>query len=290
MLRHFAFFRDTFRDAGRTLLGPDQVAWLRRLQMEQENIRAALDWSLSSPTLCGAGAEFVAALIWLWTKRALFREGRLWLERAATIDAPPATRAWLLIGLSRIDYFQGRLTAAEQDSADNSTMLRSCCRKRSRRVDRLTTHAGSRGAWPCSERSRRHGGTPRPRVDCGAPQTATGWPGRLIEPGSGMDSRPVHHTNPKRDGRRPLCGDFRARAAPVARSGGRAHRGRPNRHARPCQRWRCGTARLTRSVRRPFLPARFERRAKSTERCRFPAGSFVVPMRRQYGRLKQGGR
>ena len=41
---------------------------------------------------------------------------------------------------------------------------------------------------------------------------------------------------------------------------------------------------------RPFLPARFERRAKSTERCRFPAGSFVVPMRRQYGRLKQGGR
>lgn len=120
--RHFAFFRDTFRDAGRTLLGPDQVAWLRRLQMEQENIRAALDWSLSSPTLCGAGAEFVAALIWLWTKRALFREGRLWLERAATIDAPPATRAWLLIGLSRIDYFQGCLTAAEQDSTDALTL------------------------------------------------------------------------------------------------------------------------------------------------------------------------
>jgi len=118
VLRHFAFFRDTFRDAGRTLLGPDQVAWLRRLQMEQENIRSALDWSLSSPTLCGEGAEFVAALIWLWTKRALFREGRLWLERAAAIDAPPATRAWLLIGLSRIDYFQGRLTVAEQDSTD----------------------------------------------------------------------------------------------------------------------------------------------------------------------------
>src|SRR4029450_8234566 len=37
-------------------------------------------------------------------------------------------------------------------------------------------------------------------------------------------------------------------------------------------------------------PARFERRAEFAERCRFPASSFVVPMRRQWGRLKQGGR
>ena len=32
------------------------------------------------------------------------------------------------------------------------------------------------------------------------------------------------------------------------------------------------------------------RRAKFAERCRFPASSFVVPMRRQLGRLKQGDR
>src|SRR4029453_1292983 len=37
-------------------------------------------------------------------------------------------------------------------------------------------------------------------------------------------------------------------------------------------------------------PARLERRAKLAERCRFPASSFVVPMRRQLGRLKQGDR
>src|SRR5262245_45400755 len=30
-------------------------------------------------------------------------------------------------------------------------------------------------------------------------------------------------------------------------------------------------------------PARLERRAKFAERCRFPASSFVVPMRRQLG-------
>jgi tetratricopeptide (TPR) repeat protein len=116
--RHFAFFREMFREAGRALLGSDQVSWLRRLQTEQENIRAALDWSLSSATLSSQGAELVAALIWFWTKRSLFREGRLWLERAATVNAPPSVRAWLLIGLSRIDYFQGRLTAAEEDSTE----------------------------------------------------------------------------------------------------------------------------------------------------------------------------
>ena len=42
--------------------------------------------------------------------------------------------------------------------------------------------------------------------------------------------------------------------------------------------------------RRGLGGARLERLAKLAERCRFPASSFVVPMRRQWGRLTQGGR
>ena len=44
-------------------------------------------------------------------------------------------------------------------------------------------------------------------------------------------------------------------------------------------------------TRKAAVPAaRFERRAKFAERCRFPTSSFVVPMRRHRGRLKQGDR
>ena len=82
--RHFAFFHTEFQDALHTLRGPNQVAGLRRLRVEQENLRAALEWGLSSPALGEKAVELAGALFWFWTKRGLFAEGRQWLERAAT--------------------------------------------------------------------------------------------------------------------------------------------------------------------------------------------------------------
>ena len=37
---------------------------------------------LTSPALAEKGVELAGALFWFWTKRGLFEEGRLWLERA----------------------------------------------------------------------------------------------------------------------------------------------------------------------------------------------------------------
>ena len=113
--RHFAFFHSEFRDAWYTLSGPNQVSLLRRLQVEQDNVRASLDWGLSSPALGEKGVEHAGALFWFWTKLGLFAEGRQWLERAAAVPAPPVLRARVALGLGHMDYFQGRDATAHND-------------------------------------------------------------------------------------------------------------------------------------------------------------------------------
>src|SRR5207302_1650733 len=45
--RHLAYFLDLAEQAEPALRGPEQVAWLERLDAEHGNLRAALDWSLA---------------------------------------------------------------------------------------------------------------------------------------------------------------------------------------------------------------------------------------------------
>ena len=68
--RHFAFFFTEFRDVLRLTRHHEQPDWLRRLQMEQENVRAALEWALARPALADQAVELAGALFWYWTKRA----------------------------------------------------------------------------------------------------------------------------------------------------------------------------------------------------------------------------
>ena len=87
-----------------------QLPCLRRLRIEQENVRAALEWALTSSALAEKGVELAGALFWFWTKRGLFEEGKLWLERAlaVAVHAPGPLRARALIGLAHMHTFQGR--------------------------------------------------------------------------------------------------------------------------------------------------------------------------------------
>lgn len=107
--RHFAFFFDEFRGALTVLRGHGQLALLRRLRIEQENLRAALDWALSSEAFLEQGVELAGALFWFWVKRGQFEEGRLWLERALAVRpcASGWRRARVFTGLANLDYFQG---------------------------------------------------------------------------------------------------------------------------------------------------------------------------------------
>ncbi|MCB9105574.1 MAG: hypothetical protein H6633_15245 [Anaerolineales bacterium] len=67
------------------LYGPEQKAWLDRLESEHDNLRAALRLALA-----GADAEFplrlAVALSRFWLLRGYFGEGYQWLNRALTAD------------------------------------------------------------------------------------------------------------------------------------------------------------------------------------------------------------
>jgi tetratricopeptide (TPR) repeat protein len=78
--------------------------------MELENVRAALEWALTSPTLAEKGVELAGSLFWFWTKSGRFEEGKRWLERALAVQGPVrgSVRAWALIGLANVHFFQGR--------------------------------------------------------------------------------------------------------------------------------------------------------------------------------------
>ena len=109
-VRHFEFFFNEFRGVLPILRHRDQLPCIRRLRIEQDNVRAALEWALASPALAEKGLELAGALFWFWTKRGLFEEGRLWLEQALTaaVHAPASSRARALIGLAHMHHFQGR--------------------------------------------------------------------------------------------------------------------------------------------------------------------------------------
>ena len=76
---------------------------LRRLQIEQENVRAALEWALTSPARAEKGVELAGALFWFWTKRSQFEEGQPLARtgargrraRAPSLRARALLRAWL---------------------------------------------------------------------------------------------------------------------------------------------------------------------------------------------------
>jgi predicted ATPase len=84
--RHASFFAALAEEAEGELWGPDQTAWLDRLDLEHDNLRAALEWSLqrgeADPDAAEIGLRLAGPLWVFWGARAHLKEGRRWLERA----------------------------------------------------------------------------------------------------------------------------------------------------------------------------------------------------------------
>ncbi len=90
------------------LRGSEQAAWLERLDVEHDNLRAALRWSVGSEA-AEAGLRLAAALWWFWSVRGYYREGSGWLDQVLrrSSEAAPALRAKALIGAGHIAMTQG---------------------------------------------------------------------------------------------------------------------------------------------------------------------------------------
>ncbi len=112
---HANYYLSFVEEAETYLTGADQKAWLKQLNREQDNLRAALHWGIENRE-----AEFAqrmaGALQPFWLTRGYWSEGRRWLEEALAMDSgaalAPAVHAKTLYGagmLTRFEFARARM-------------------------------------------------------------------------------------------------------------------------------------------------------------------------------------
>jgi len=111
--RHAVFYCELAEQAEPALRGPEQVVWLRRLDAERENLRAALGWAAESGE-AEVGLRTAAALWRYWQVRGGVGEGRAHVERLLAADGPVATsvHASALAASGRLAFMYGDLETA----------------------------------------------------------------------------------------------------------------------------------------------------------------------------------
>ena len=125
--RHFGWCLALAEQGEVGIKGPAQVAWLHRLELEHDNLRAALAWSVQGASLRPlepqehpydvepeAGLRLAAALWWFWVEHGHLSEGLRWVDDALTAAGSAATvaRARALIG-------KGYFTLVRHDRESN---------------------------------------------------------------------------------------------------------------------------------------------------------------------------
>ena len=107
--RHATYFLRLAKKAEIHVRGAEQKVWLDRLEVEHNNLRAALDW------LCTEGRAQEAmrlgfALTWFWRMRGYVSEGRQQMQRILALsDAPTAERGRALRGAGMLANYQDDL-------------------------------------------------------------------------------------------------------------------------------------------------------------------------------------
>lgn len=160
---HAAFFLDLAERAEPGLYGPDQVAWLDRLDGEIDNLRAALDWAATQDD--ETGLRLAGALWRFCYLRGRYTEGRAWLAGALARGerAGPRPRAKALLGAGALAFLQceydvagSRIEAAlglyeqvgdHRGVAESLQRLGSIARETGRYEDAVRLHEQSRTLW-----------------------------------------------------------------------------------------------------------------------------------------------
>ncbi|HJR80925.1 MAG TPA: tetratricopeptide repeat protein [Anaerolineales bacterium] len=131
--RHLEFFMALAEEAKEKFSGPEQILWLDRLEEDNDNLRAALEWSLRDEETktklsedqraqTAQDALRLAGLLYqFWKRRSHWAEGREWLRRAlAQAAGLPGTRerrhaldAAALLAVEQADTRSARQLAEE---------------------------------------------------------------------------------------------------------------------------------------------------------------------------------
>jgi non-specific serine/threonine protein kinase len=112
--RHLDFFRRWAERIEPLVRGPQQLTWLDKLEAENDNLRAALEWSLAQAEPGEASLRLASALLLFWSRRGHMSEGRAWLSRALGSQTGPSAgsaRAKALYVAGTLAHWQGSNTA-----------------------------------------------------------------------------------------------------------------------------------------------------------------------------------
>ena len=112
--RHAHHFLAVAEDAATHLAGPEQAAWLDRLEAERPNLTAALRWAVDDGD-AGVALRMCLSLRLLWYVRGPLAEGRSLFAAALAIPgAPPPLRARVLVEASALARHLGDFAAARR--------------------------------------------------------------------------------------------------------------------------------------------------------------------------------
>jgi len=107
--RHLTFFLKLAEEAEPHLWGSDQATWLNRLELEHDNLRAAVDWSRTAENTAGLSLRLVGSLALFWNRRSYMSEGREHLSAALSrpeASQRTAARAKALHAAGHLAYIQ----------------------------------------------------------------------------------------------------------------------------------------------------------------------------------------
>lgn len=110
--KHLQWFLSIAELAEARRHGPGSV-WLDRLELDNENLRAALDWAIREGHTEEA-LRLAGALTWFWFFRGYWTEGRRWVEACLGLpgEVSPAVRAKALYAAAGFADSQGDRAAA----------------------------------------------------------------------------------------------------------------------------------------------------------------------------------
>ncbi|HLW58298.1 MAG TPA: tetratricopeptide repeat protein [bacterium] len=107
--RHRDWYLGLAERAEPELHGPNQIAWLERLEENHDNLRAALAWSKADAGADAGGLRLAAALCDFWDIHGHFAEGRAWLDEMLALHkgAAPVLRVKALNRVGHLAHRQG---------------------------------------------------------------------------------------------------------------------------------------------------------------------------------------
>jgi len=114
--RHLDWFLQLAEQTDPKLRRREQMEWCEKLELDIENLRAALAWSLTQTDAESAEMtmRLAGALWWFWLMRGYWDEARTWLERSLQNRSITPARARSLVGLAMMEYYAG--TAAKSQA------------------------------------------------------------------------------------------------------------------------------------------------------------------------------